>query len=133
MKINEGNESIASKIVKGAYFVIGSISLLAGIIGIFLPVIPTTPFILLSGWCFLRSSKKIYSWLIENEKFGKTIEDYHTGKGIHKSTKTKAISLMWLTIIVSVIFFVSNLYLIGTMLTTAILVSIYIIKQPTIE
>jgi uncharacterized membrane protein YbaN (DUF454 family) len=133
MKIYEGNESIASKIVKGAYFVIGSISLLAGIIGLFLPVIPTTPFILLSGWCYLRSSEKIYSWLIKNETFGKTIEDYHTGKGINKSTKTKAISLMWLTISISVIFFVSNLYLRGTLLTTAILVSIYIIKQPTIE
>ncbi len=81
----------------------------------------------------MRSSDKIYDWLINNERFGKTIEDYNTGKGIKKSTKIRAISLMWITITASVYFFITNILVIGLMYTIAILVSIYILKQPTIE
>lgn len=133
MKTIEKNDSILSKVKKGAYFIIGSFSLMAGIVGIFLPVIPTTPFILLAGWCYIRSSEKIYTKLIENERFGKTIEDYHTGKGLTKSTKIKAISLMWLAIISSDYFFISNLYVSALLYGIAVLVSIYLIKQPTVE
>jgi uncharacterized membrane protein YbaN (DUF454 family) len=133
IQITEAGTSVQIKIKKGAYFIIGSIALIAGIIGAFLPVLPTTPFILLSAWCYIRSSEKVYDWLINNEKFGKTIEDYHTGKGITKSTKTKSISMMWLAIIISSYIYIEKVWLVGILLLTAISVTAYIMKQPTAE
>ena len=96
-----GNKSVAGSMKKGVYFIVGSISLAAGVVGVFLPVIPTTPFILLSAWCFFRSSEKVYQWVISNKKFGPTIENYQEGRGITKKTKIRAIVMMWLTISLS--------------------------------
>lgn len=60
------------------YFLIaaGFLSLGTGIIGIFIPVLPTTPFLLLAATCFIKSSKKLYQWLIDHRVFGKYIENY---------------------------------------------------------
>jgi uncharacterized membrane protein YbaN (DUF454 family) len=128
------NEEISTSfsIKKGIYFIIGAIALGAGLIGVFLPVIPTTPFILLSAWCFFRSSPRIYNWVISNERFGNTIENYHQGKGITKDTKVKAIVMMWLTISVSVYFTIKSLHLIVFLYGIAIAVTIYLIRLPTL-
>ena len=125
--------SLFSKIKKGAYFVIGTLALVIGVIGAFLPVIPTTPLILLAAWCYIRSSKKFYEWLINNERFGKTIQDYHEGRGIAKNTKVKAIVMMWLTISVSSYFFIPSVELIAFLYMIAVTVTVYIYRQPTLE
>ena len=125
--------SFFSKIKKGAYFVIGTLALILGIIGAFLPVLPTTPLILLAAWCYIRSSKEFYEWLISNERFGKTIEDYHRGRGITKNTKTRAIVMMWLMITISAYFFITSIPLIAFLYLIAVSVTIYIYRQPTLE
>ncbi len=131
----QGSEehSITSSLKKGIYFIVGIIALAAGVIGVFLPVLPTTPFILLSAWCFFRSSTKIYEWVISNEKFGPTIQNYQEGRGITPSTKIRAIVMMWLAISVSVYFFITNIYLIALMYTIAIGVSVYLYRLPTLK
>jgi len=125
--------SVLSKIKKGAYFIVGTLALVLGVIGAFLPVLPTTPLILLAAWCYIRSSKKFYEWLINDERFGKTIEDYHEGRGIKKNTKVKAIGMMWLTISVSSYFFITSTELIAFLYMIAITVSVYIYRQPTLD
>lgn len=125
--------SLLSKIKKGAYFVVGTLALVLGIIGAFLPVLPTTPLILLAGWCYLRSSSEFYEWLISNERFGKTIEDYHSGKGITRNTKKRAIVMMWLMISISSYFFITSIELIAFLYMIAISVSVYIYRQPTLD
>ena len=125
--------SFLTRIKKGAYFVVGTLALVLGVIGAFLPVLPTTPLILLAGWCYIRSSKEFYDWLISNERFGKTIEDYHSGRGITKNTKTRAIVMMWLMITISAYFFITSIELIAFLYMIAISVSFYIYKQPTLE
>jgi uncharacterized membrane protein YbaN (DUF454 family) len=131
----QGNEtrSFTGSMKKGIYFIIGCISLAAGIIGVFLPVIPTTPFVLLSGWCFFRSSERLYQWVISNETFGPTIENYHSGKGIAVKTKIRGVVMMWLTITVSVYFYITNIYLIALLYLMSIGVTIYIYRLPTIK
>ena len=126
-------KTVTDSVRKGVYFVIGSISLAAGVIGVFLPVIPTTPFILLSAWCFFRSSEKIYQWVISNERFGPTIENYQEGRGITKNTKIRAIVMMWLAITLSVYFFITNIYLIALLYVIAVGVSIYLFRLPILE
>lgn len=125
--------SVTDSMKKGIYFIIGCLSLAAGIIGVFLPVIPTTPFIMLSGWCFFRSSKKLYQWVISNETFGPTIENYQSGRGMTVKTKIRAIVMMWLAITVSVYFFITNIYLISFLYLIAVSVTVYIYRLPTIQ
>ena len=125
--------SLFSKIKKGAYFIVGTIALVLGVIGAFLPVLPTTPLILLSAWCYIRSSEKFYEWLISNKRFGKTIEDYHSGLGISKNTKVKAIVMMWLMISISTYFFITSIPLSAFLFLIAISVTFYIYMQPTLE
>ncbi len=130
---NTEKNTLASSLKKGIYLFVGAISLAAGILGIFLPVLPTTPFILLSAWCFFRSSSKIYEWVISNERFGPTIENYQQGRGITKSTKIKAIVMMWLTISASVYFYIKNMYLIAFLYIIAISVTVYLYRLPTLQ
>jgi methylthioribose-1-phosphate isomerase len=69
-----------------------------GVIGIFLPVLPTTPFLLLAAACFVRSSKSFYLWLIHHRQLGPWIRDYLEGQGIPLKAKVYSIALMWLSI-----------------------------------
>jgi len=129
---NSEKNTITSSLKKGVYLIVGTISLAAGIVGVFLPVLPTTPFILLSAWCFFRSSSKIYNWVISNERFGPTIENYQEGRGITKPTKIKAIVMMWLTITASIYLTIRNMYLISFLYLIAIGVTIYLYRLPTL-
>lgn len=125
--------TLASSLKRGIYLFVGVISLVAGIIGIFLPILPTTPFILLSAWCFFRSSSKIYKWVIANKRFGPTIENYQQGKGITTATKIKAIVMMWLTISASVYLYIKDMYLIVFLYLVAVCVTIYLYRLPTLK
>ena len=78
--------------------VCGIFFILLSILGMFLPILPTTPFLLLASFCFARSSKRINDWLLSNRWFGSYIRNYREGNGITLSHKVISISLLWLTI-----------------------------------
>ncbi len=82
--------------------IVGCISLGLGILGMFLPILPTTPFLLLSAGCFLRSSKPLYDWLLNHKHLGGYIKDFIEHKAISKRIKIIIISTLWLTILLSV-------------------------------
>lgn len=96
--------------VKILLFSFGTISLGLGIIGVFLPGLPTTPFLILSATCYLKSSTKFYNWLINNPVLGKDIKNYLEKKSIPKKTKIKAMISVLIVLIFSIVF-VSKLYL----------------------
>lgn len=79
-------------------FILGVISLILGTLGIFLPLLPTTPFLLLSAYCFSKSSKKFHKALLENKIFGQYIRDYQEKKGISLKNKIIAITTLIITI-----------------------------------
>lgn len=79
----------------------GSISLLLGVIGAFVPVLPTTPFLLLSAYCYLRSSKRLYNWLINHRIFGTYIYNYLTYRAITQRTRIVALIFLWATLLTS--------------------------------
>lgn len=110
---------------------IGWLSVALGVIGIFLPVLPTTPFLLLAAACFMRSSKRFYLWLINHPHLGPWIVDYLEGQGIPLKSKVYAIGLMWLSIGLSC-YLVPLFWARAFMLTSAVLVSLYILKQKTL-
>ena len=69
-----------------------------GILGIFLPVLPTTVFFLLAAACFARSSPRFYHWLLHNRWFGSYIRNYREGRGLPMRHKVITVTLLWVTI-----------------------------------
>ena len=111
--------------------VIGWISVTLGIIGILLPVLPTTPFLLLAAACFVRSSRRFYDWLVTHPRLGPWFRDYLEGKGIPLKGKVYAITTMWISIGVSC-WLVPMFWARIGMLTSATLVSFYILRMKTL-
>ena len=87
----------------------GTLSTGLGIIGVFVPVLPTTPFLLLAAACYMRSSERFYQWLIDNRIFGAYVRNYIEGRGMPIKIKISTILLLWLTIGVTVAFAVENI------------------------
>ncbi len=105
--------------IKLLFIILGTISLGFGILGIVLPGLPTTPFLLLSAGLYLRGSEKFYNILIHNRIFGPYISKFRDDKGMTLRTKGIAILLMWCMIFLSSISLISNtsidiiLYIVG--------------------
>ena len=112
---------------------IGMLSLLLGIVGIVIPLLPTTPFLLLSTACFIRSSERLYLWLINHKWFGEYIRNYREHKAIPLSTKIISISILWLSMLYSIIFIVDSIYLHLLLVVIAIIVSVHILHFKTLK
>jgi len=117
--------------IRGILFILGSLFLFLGIIGIIIPLLPTTPFLLLAAACFIRSSKKAYNWLLNNRWFGSYIKNYHEGKGIPLKVKIMAILFLWTTILASIFFVIEIFWIEILLLIIAATVSIHIILIKT--
>jgi hypothetical protein len=93
--------------------------LFLGILGLIIPGLPTTPFILLSGYFFLKSSDKVYTWLLSRKYLGRPLRNYKEKKAFSKKTIIFSVILMWIMISGSIIFILENkivqisLFLIG--------------------
>ena len=107
------NSKFSLKKIIFVFFGVASFSL--GTVGIVIPGLPTTPFMILSSILFLNSSDKLYTWLTTHKKFGKYVLDFKKGKGITFKTKLYAQSMMLLTMSLSLIpispMFIENLIL----------------------
>ena len=77
---------------------LGSLSLALGVIGIILPVLPTTPFLLLAAALYVRSSEKLYQWLINQKYLGSYIRNFREHKAIPLHAKIISISMIWITL-----------------------------------
>ena len=119
--------------IKWLLLAAGTLSLAIGIVGIFLPLLPTTPFVLLAAILYARSSKRFYNWLLYNRLFGRYIRYYLDGKGIPLLAKAISISLLWITLGTSAIFFVSMALIRIILLLVGIGVSIHILIIPTLK
>lgn len=114
-----------SKIGRTLYYIAGTLFLVLGLIGIVLPILPTTPFLLLSAACYVRSSEKAYNWLLNNRVFGQYIRDYRDGKGLPVKIRVITITLLWITIIIS-LFFITIFWVQILLLIIAIAVSLHV-------
>ena len=104
-----------------------------GIIGILMPVLPTTPFLLLAAACYARSSQRFYHWLLNNKWFGNYIKNYIQRKGVPLKVKILAITWLWITIGFSVVFAVEVFLVRLILILIAIGVSIHIFSIRTLK
>jgi uncharacterized membrane protein YbaN (DUF454 family) len=102
-------------------------------VGVFLPLLPTTPFLLLAAACYARGSDRFYNWLLGNKWFGSYIRNYREGKGIPLRVKMLTISLLWATIGYSTAFVVTALPLRIILLLIAVGVTTHILLMKTLR
>jgi len=101
-----------------------------GLLGIFLPVLPTTPFLLLAAACYARSSERFYNWLLNHRWFAEYIRNYREGRGIPPRVKALSISLLWLMILISALFIVRPCMVKVILIGIAIGVTLYLLSVP---
>ena len=116
---------------KGLLIIAGSISTAIGIVGIFIPILPTTPFLLLAAACYIRSSQRFYDGLLSNRVFGAYIKNYLEGKGIPIKLKIITLALLWITIGLSVTFAVQHVVIRIVLMIVAIGVTVHIVLVKT--
>ena len=119
-------------IKKLVFIALGSVSLSLGVIGLFLPILPTTPFLLFSSYCFLRSSEKLHRWLLSRKILGRYIYNYITYRAISLSAKIVSITFLWITLAIS-IFLINNWIIRAVLLFIGFAVTIHLLMLRTIE
>jgi len=115
------------------WIVFGILAFCLGIIGVFIPFLPTTPFLLLAAGFFLKGSDRLYQWLINHKLFGKYIRNFREYKAIPIKTKIFAVSTLWATILASVFFYTKSLTLKGLLIGIGIGVTIHILHYKTLK
>lgn len=99
----DGPPLAASPLLRGLFWIAGSLALLLGLAGLFLPVLPTTPFILLAAACYARASRRLHDRLLAHPAFGPVIREWQAHRSLPYRTKRIAIALMSVSITVSII------------------------------
>lgn len=119
--------------MKLLYAILGTVSLCLGIIGVFLPLLPTTPFLLLTAALYFRSSPKLYNWLIRHKYFGSYIRNFREHKAMPLKAKILSIALLWITILNCVFFVVSYPWLRIILLLITVGTTYYILSFKTLK
>lgn len=127
----KGTEATARPFVRVVLVGIGTASLALAVIGLVLPVLPSTPFVLLSAACYARASERLHRGLLRNRYFGPAIERWQTSRTISPRAKWTAIPLVALTIGGSTVLFIEELLLRLALVGTGVLVTIFLYRLPT--
>lgn len=122
----------SNKFLRIILIICGWIFVGLGIIGVFLPVMPTTIFLILAAGCFARSSEKFYYWLINNKYLGRYIKDYMEQRGMPLRAKIVAITMINVVIGYSVFFAVKTLWVQVLLVIIAVSLTVYLISIKTI-
>ena len=113
-------------VLKHTLNIIGLIAVVLAILGVFLPLLPTTPFLLLASACFARGSDRLHGWLLNNKLFGSAIRDFEQGKGMPRKAKIMAVALLWASLAFSV-FKASSVIVIALLVCVGIGVTTYLL------
>ena len=124
-------EKLPDPIRRVVYFSVGSVSVAFGVIGIVVPLWPTTCFLLLAAWCFARSSPRAERWLHENRVFGRYLRDYRERGIISGQVRRNSLLVMWTFIGVSAFMLMERLWVVALLLLVASAVTAHLYSLPT--
>ncbi len=123
--------TLSRKTKKLIFLTLGFISIVLGFIGLFLPILPTTPFLILAAYLFSKSSKKMHNWLLEHRLFGPIINDWEKYGAISVKTKWIACSAIIIFFSYTLIFVEVNLYIKVIVAASGIAVMAFILSRPS--
>ena len=115
---------------------LGWLSVCLGTLGIFLPLLPTTPFLLLALWCFTKSSEKYRLWLLNHPKLGPFLRAWLSGTGFPRKTRNRIILILWLSMLAStllVFYTLQSFWPILGFVFIGTLVTLYLCRLPICE
>ncbi|MCW8848906.1 MAG: YbaN family protein [Melioribacteraceae bacterium] len=115
------------------FILLGGLFVIIGVIGIFVPLLPTTIFLIIASYFFMKSSPKLNEKLVNNKYLGPYIRNFQGNKGMPKRSKINAISLLWISILISAYFFTELFAIRILLLIIAISVTIYLLKLKTLD
>jgi len=113
------------------YIILASILVGLGALGIFIPLLPTTPFLLLAAYFYMNSSKRRLRWLLSNRYLGPYIRSYLSKEGVPLRLKIRTLILLWVTILYAIFFATEKLHLQIVLALIATGVSIHLISKKT--
>lgn len=119
-----------SRILRLFLVAAGFVCTALAVVGIFLPLLPTVPFLLLAAACFARSSERFHTWLLNHPQLGPMLRGYLEGRGIPLRAKLVSLALLWFAIPVSVLFFIPQLWLDILLIAIGLGVTVYLVRLP---
>ncbi|MBK7105056.1 MAG: YbaN family protein [Ignavibacteriae bacterium] len=118
---------------KVIFKILGIFFVAIGVIGIFIPLLPTTVFLLIASYFFLKGSPELNTWLLQNKYLGIYLRNYKEKNGVPLIAKISSMSLLWISILYTIFFLIQNVYLQIFLLLVAISVSIHILSMKTFK
>lgn len=119
--------------MKVIYVLTGSVFLFLGVLGIFLPLLPTTPFLLLSAALYMRGSDRLYDWLLSRRIIGEYIRNFRETKAIPLKAKIVSVSMIWVTMFYCILLVINNVWLRLLLIGIALAVTVYIFNYRTLR
>lgn len=124
---------VPDSIKRMLFVLVGTLFLAIGFVGIIIPVLPTTPLLLLAAACYLRGSERLHRWMIENRIFGEFIRNYTEGRGIEPRQKVITLAFLWMTISFSALYLIERLPVRILLFLIATAVSVHILALPSLR
>jgi uncharacterized protein len=118
------------RLLRVVLLVAGALLLVVAAIGVVVPVLPTTPFLILAAICFARSSPRVYRWLVTNRVFGRHLDDYLHGRGVSWKVRATTLVFLWAVITVSAVVFVDKWWLRVLLFAIAAGVTAHVVLLP---
>jgi len=128
-----GNRIVDSRGLRLVLIASGFCCTALAVVGIFVPLLPTVPLLLLAAACFARSSENFHNWLLEHPQLGPMIKGYLDGQGIPLRAKISAIALIWISISISTLFLIPLLWVKIFLISIGLCVTIYLLRLPLSE
>ena len=125
------NKHVTNTFLRWLLIACGWIAVAGGVVGIFRPLVPTVPLLLLAAACFARSSERFHRWLVEHNRLGPLVRDYLSGAGIPVRAKRVAIGMIWVSFPLSIFLFAQQFWLKALLAAIAVGITLYLHFLPT--
>ena len=113
----ESESSVRTGPIKYLFLFFGFVFAALGFIGIVVPGLPTTVFMIMAAWCFAKSSPRFERWVLQLPGIGKFVQDHRSGLGMPRKSKIIAITMMSLAVVLSIVFALNQIsirFIVGT-------------------